>query len=193
MFRKRDPDRLPAPAVGRLVRSADQLYRRKHRRLYDYWQSLRPEGHGLPSRRDIDPLEIPDLLANLWLTDVVSETGTVRFRERLVGTTLARLYGRDTTGKFFEEIYAGEHLARQLATYRAVVEHALPHLARLRVPLADRDFIIYDRLMLPLASDTRTPDMIIGIHAYRREPGEDDRADPEAELVPTIPDVQIAR
>jgi hypothetical protein len=190
LTRKSHPDCPPKPAIGRFVRSADQLYRAKHRRLYDYWQTLRPPGRRLPRRQDIDPVEIPTLLPNIWLTDVVMERGVARFRERLVGTALAKLFGKDTTGRFFEEIYAGDHLARQLATYRAVVDRGMPHLARLRVPLNDRDFIVYDRLMLPLASDYTTPDMIIGIHAYEREAGEDPEADPKAG---TIPDVKISR
>ena len=183
----RDDD-LPPQAIGRFVYSADQLYRLKHLRLYAYWNDVRRPGLPLPARRDIDPVAIPDLLEGIWMTDIVVQGGVMRFRERLVGTALARLFGRDTTGRFFEDVYKGDHLLRQLATYRAVATRALPHLSRLRVPIEGREFLVYDRLMLPLAGDHRTPDIILGIHAYEREPGESD-IDVGADAA--IPDVQF--
>ena len=180
-------DGLPPLAIGRFVCSADQLYRSRHVRLYAYWSSVRKPGLPLPARRDIDPIAIPDLLESVWMTDIIADDGVLRFRERLVGTSLARLFGKDTTGQFFEDIYTGDHLLRQLATYRAVATRALPHVSRLRVPIEGREFLVYDRLMLPLASDHRTPDIILGIHAYDREPDEP----PIDALTTTVPDVQI--
>lgn len=173
------PDRISRPkdletqAVGRFVRERGALYRTKHLQLYDYWRSVRPSEDRLPSRADVDPLDIPRLLANLWITEVVEENGVARFRERLVGTAMTQIYGRDTTGQWFEEIYTGRHLPRQLATYRAVVRAALPHVSRLEVPIKGREFIVYDRLILPLANDGKTPDMLLGIHAYHAEADED--------------------
>ena len=183
----RDSD-LPPRAIGQFVHSAAQLYRLKHLRLYDYWNSVRRPGLPLPARRDIDPIAIPDLLDGIWMTDIVVEDGAMRFRERLVGTALARLFGRDTTGRFFEDVYKGDHLVRQLAIYQAVATQGLPHVSRLRVPMEGREFLIYDRLMLPLAGDHRTPDIILGIHAYEREPGE---ADIDVGADAAIPNVQV--
>ncbi len=177
MANRIDDEMLVLPAIGRLVHTIDQLTRLKHRQLYAYWDRRRSPDRPLPARADIDPLDIPELLPNVWLTDVVVTDGVTRFRERLVGTALTRLYGKDTTGQMFEEIYAGDHLQRQLATYRAVASSGLPHVSRLRVPLHHREFLIYDRLLLPLARDHRTPDMILGIHAYEAEPGEPDLRD----------------
>ena len=41
-------------------------------RLYEYWRS-KVRDRRLPARADIDPLDIPDLLSNLVLIDVVGE------------------------------------------------------------------------------------------------------------------------
>ena len=51
----------------------------KLRRLYDYWRSL-CRGGRLPSRRDIDPLDIPDLLSNIFLLDVIGDAEDFVFR-----------------------------------------------------------------------------------------------------------------
>src|SRR3546814_12310908 len=58
-----------------LFRSPDT----KLRRLYEYWCS-RCQGGALPSRRDIDPLDIPDLLPNLFLLDVIGDAEDFVFR-----------------------------------------------------------------------------------------------------------------
>src|SRR3546814_2463406 len=56
-----------------------QLPDTKLRRLYEYWCS-RCQGGALPSRRDIDPLDIPDLLPNLFLLDVIGDAEDFVFR-----------------------------------------------------------------------------------------------------------------
>src|SRR5579885_3127635 len=47
--------------------------------VYDYWRG-KTGARGLPSRRDIDPTEIPHLLPHLMLVDVL---GNGRYRYRL--------------------------------------------------------------------------------------------------------------
>src|SRR5690242_1355091 len=54
--------------------------------LYDYWRSKAPGEGLLPGRRHIDPVDIPRLLPNVWLLDVVDDPR--RFRVRLVGGAL---------------------------------------------------------------------------------------------------------
>src|SRR3546814_19820071 len=68
-----------------------QLPDTKLRRLYEYWCS-RCQGGALPSRRDIDPLDIPDLLPNLFLLDVIGDAEDFVFR-------LAGVRKRDVSGE----------------------------------------------------------------------------------------------
>jgi hypothetical protein len=58
------------------------------RRLADYW-SVRCKAGGVPTRADIDPLDFPDLLANIMLIERVMEAGADRYRFRLAGTDIA--------------------------------------------------------------------------------------------------------
>ena len=50
----------------------------------------------MPARSDIDPVDIPALLPYLMIVEKVGE----QFRYRLMGTALAREWGRDRTGGF---------------------------------------------------------------------------------------------
>jgi hypothetical protein len=53
-------------------------------RLYDYWQERRSP-RSMPSRSDIDPVDMRFILGNLLLVDVLA--APLRFRIRLHGTT----------------------------------------------------------------------------------------------------------
>jgi hypothetical protein len=54
-----------------------------------YWQAIKTDR--LPSRHEIDPIDIPDLLPNIMLLDVL-ESGR-DFRYRLAGTAIERNFG----------------------------------------------------------------------------------------------------
>src|SRR3546814_7649374 len=77
----------------------------KIKALYDYWQSIRPNDLALPGRRHFDPLDIPELLPNIWMLDVKRDP--LRFRFRLIGTEIVRFTGRDSTGQWLDEVYPG--------------------------------------------------------------------------------------
>lgn len=177
------PDALP---VGWFVSDLEQLYRLKHRAAFAYWDSKRPGAGRLPARGSLDPLDIPKLLPVVWLVDVVRQDTGVHFHTRLSGTLTVDLYGRDPTDLWFEDLYDEPHLSRQLATYRSVVAAARPHCTRLRVPLTGREHRVYDRLIMPLADDGETVDMLLGCHAYDQEAGEDPDTWPPVETAAAI-------
>src|SRR5579883_2212719 len=65
-----------------------------HRDLYRYWQDKRGN-RAMPSRADLDPVDIPWLLPHLSLVHKVSG----RLYYRLVGTAIVQQHGRDLTGE----------------------------------------------------------------------------------------------
>ena len=70
--------------------------------LLDYWDRQRGT-RAMPSRRDIDPLDMPPrLLPQIELIEI----GTAgRLRLRLVGTAIVDAFGKDPTGRFLDEIF----------------------------------------------------------------------------------------
>lgn len=138
------------------------------RALFDYW-SGRCGGACLPARRDIDPLDIPELLPHLMLIDVDSaQAPAPDLRFRLVGTALVRHFGRDTTGLPVEEAYMGRDWEKILSDYRYVISRRRPCLRHNLGIGRDRKTFDYQRLLLPLAADGESVDMILA-GAYWRE------------------------
>src|SRR5882672_5085787 len=71
------------------------------RRLLRHWLECR--GGGLATKRSaIDPTAIGPILSSVWLCDY--EPADRRFRMRLAGEDINRLYGRNVTQSYFEEI-----------------------------------------------------------------------------------------
>ena len=66
-----------------------------------HWERLRG-GRAMPSRRDLDPVEMPRLLPYLMLLDV--EPQPLDFRYRLIGTEARSILARDYTGLRFSEL-----------------------------------------------------------------------------------------
>lgn len=91
--------------------------------LCSYWRRRRGE-RALPLRSDIDPVDIPALLADVILLDV--ETAPQRFRFRLVGTRMSELFGRDPTGRYLDEPWSRGEAASLLEPLREAVEGARP-------------------------------------------------------------------
>lgn len=144
------------------VQDADlELRHDDHQALYAYWRS-KQQGDRLPARADIDPADLRSMLPRLALIDVLREDEGLAFRYRLTGTEIVNRAGRDPTGKRFDELYRGEYLETAKETYRQVVETGQPHTSDRVYPLVPgREYMSYDRLLLPLASDGTTVDMVI--------------------------------
>jgi len=126
-------------------------------RLYNYWDDKRGN-RAMPTRSDIDPMELRPLLPNLALIDV--EENPHRYRYRLVGTELVTILGQELTGKYLDEMpmlfrrFAGnayaEVLARKAPTY-AVFDANIPMFRTVR----------YKRLLLPLSPDGEWVNMVV--------------------------------
>lgn len=140
-----------------------------HREFYHYWRTRRGDGL-LPGRQHIDPVDIPKVLPWMFLVDVVDGTGSgPRFRTRLVGTGIVRRAGRDATGLWFEEAYSGEYLRSAIDTYRDIVRNGVPHLSSRIFPTGDGTAVSYDRMILPLARDGETVDILAGVFVFHED------------------------
>ena len=147
--------------MGDLQDTGLELRHDDQRALYDYWRARQRSGR-LPARADIDPADLRHLLPRLALIDVLREGHDLAFRYRLTGTEIVNRAGRDPTGKRFEELYRGDYLETAKATYRQVVDTGRPHTSDRVYPLVPgREYMRYDRLLLPLAGDGVTVDMVM--------------------------------
>ena len=131
------------------------------RRMFDYWMG-KFHGRCLPSRRDIDPVEIPQLLGHINIIAVIRTPQAMRFQYRLWGTKVTELYGRDYTGRFLDDVISPARLDEIRSVFEAVVATKEPHFWQTPVPAENRDFVSNRRLLLPLSSDGVFVDNLLG-------------------------------
>ena len=129
------------------------------RALEAYWRS-KMHGQDLPARRDIDPWEMRSFLPQVFLITVTRNP--MRFWFRLVGTGVAEGYGEDMSGKYLDEIDLDELHENILEDYERAVISAQPVYSQCDYFRKDHKHLCYERLLLPLSSDGKTVDMLLG-------------------------------
>jgi hypothetical protein len=162
MAKPADPFSLPQGAAPKL------------QALYDDCLSIHPDGGGLPGRRHLDPIDIPELLPNIWMVDVKRGAQTdagLRFRFRLVGTEIVKFTGRDMTGFWLDQVYPDYEHSEAFRNHKAVAESGRPGYRKSGViSNPTRHHIEAERLYLPLAEDGETVDILLIMTLYKGEP-----------------------
>ena len=130
------------------------------RRLHDYWRAVHPAA-GLPGRQHVDPSALSDLLPGIWLLDVYRDP--FRLKYRLAGSEIVAAIGREVTGMWLDE--AHPHISYDqlaLQRYQHVVLSKRPSW-RTGTPnfWTHRSLSRIENLLLPLAKDGETVDMIL--------------------------------
>lgn len=141
--------------------------------LWEYWSGIARVQGRVPRRADMDPVDIPKLLANIWIVDF--DWGTLRFRYRVIGTAVTRARNSDLTGGYVDEEVAdlrhtalGRELERVVRECRPVWSKGPPP-PRVR---PDHDVVEIERLSLPLAATTGETEMVLNLSVFRMRTGE---------------------
>ena len=131
----------------------------------DYWRG-KAAARPMPARADIDPIEIPKLLPDVMLVDVLPSG---RYRYRLIGTGNTQAHGVNATGRFLDEIVPGPE-------YRAHVLGLYDECVRARRPLYSQCLFMSPRrrnperltkvLFLPLAEDGDSVNMVMVVQVF---------------------------
>ena len=136
------------------------------RRLLEYWKT-KCLNQQLPSRQDIDPAELSFVLPNLFLMDIsLTEEPHNRFRFRLFGTELARIHGRDLTGKTFHDAMDQEPADGSVRHAMRLVNERIPLFVSGRVLYLKKDWLAFENCMLPLQNEAGDVNMILGATIY---------------------------
>lgn len=129
------------------------------RTLFDYWNAGRGD---LPFIlwSELQPRDIQPLLPLVFILDI--ERDPRRYRIQLMGTEIVKRFGGEFTGHYMDELNFGEAKAQVLADYDWVADRVKPHLAISDfIQTGDRR-IHAERLALPMSSDGRQADRILG-------------------------------
>ena len=128
----------------------------------DYWRD-KCRSRIAPARRDIDPLDMRDILPRILLADVTTDdAGALDFRYRLSGTGICDVHGYELTQLSPREL--------QPATYGALIDSHYREAVRTRRPSAhiillntDQMTRSYARLLLPLSEDGEAVTMLMAV------------------------------
>jgi hypothetical protein len=128
------------------------------RRLLADWEERR-FGDALPARADFDVLDFKYCLGSIALLDVLYEP--LRFRFRVHGTGIVRRVGYEMTGKEIGEMPSSALVAQMRAHFGRVIATRTPMVETRTRELLDDNIVECEVLVLPLASDGDTIDMLI--------------------------------
>lgn len=132
------------------------------RQIVDYWRSIHPET-GIPGRQHFDPLDVPNLLPNIRLLDVVGDPP--RFRIRLMGTRLRDFFGAELTGRWLDALFSNLEGSLTHIELLRTIETRGPRWRRGKPALdIEKDYLDMERVYLPFARDGRHVDMILTYH-----------------------------
>ena len=125
----------------------------------DYWQSKR-RGDNLPSRAQLDPLEMRAFLAKILIISVEADG---RFVYRLFGTEISENNRRDLTGQAAEESNLGASAAQFIEAYQRCVLARAPVFFIGHMWWQDRGHVAFEQVILPRASDGTHIDKLLSI------------------------------
>jgi len=132
---------------------------------YLYWRT-KAAGRAIPSRADIDPIEIPRLLPDVMLVDVLSDG---RYRYRLIGTENSQAQGVNATGRYLDEVLPGpEYKAHVLGLYdEAVAARCALYSECLFISPRRREPERHTKvLFMPLAEDGARVNMVFVMQVF---------------------------
>jgi hypothetical protein len=137
---------------------------RAHEELYAYWASRREPGR-LPGRRNIDPADFKRHLPTVSLIDVLPSPSVELARDyrlRLAGTALYEVFRSEITGKRLDEVYDAPVASYWRTELDKVVDLRRPGVGSHSLAWRGAPHLSIVWLRLPLASDGRRVDMIMG-------------------------------
>jgi len=122
--------------------------------VWSYWDACRGDRH-CPSRTDLDPLDIPQLLPHVGLVDI--EDDGHRFRYRVIGTHMNDMLGENFTGRSLDPENRGAYAALLQDLYTDCTLARRPLFSENEVRYPDGRRVTMRRLILPLAADDGAP------------------------------------
>jgi len=127
-------------------------------RLVGLWRD-KYDGEHLPSRRDFDSETLLSFGGRIALIEV--EANPRRYRYRLVGTQITGAVGRDSTGRYFDDLYDSEYYRRMAEHFEEIIETKKAIRTVGNMAHSEKPYISVEGIDMPLADDGKTVDMIL--------------------------------
>ena len=141
------PEEISGETHASLDSFAARITDDRHKALLDYWVVKRQE-RTMPDRSDIDPIDIPKLLPDIGLLDIVD--GGRRFYFRVVGSNINHAFGHDYTGHYLDDVAPIGYSQFITLLYRKVIQTRCPVYSLGKCRYRDSSVRSIQRLLLPL-------------------------------------------
>jgi len=128
-----------------------------------YWWQISDAELGMPYRRDFDMAAIAPLLSHIAILDLEhDEDGATRYRYRFAGTWHLENFGVELTGRYIDDLRRGNSLDTIHGALVGIAQSRSLHYWRRRSMIEGREYMVYSRLMGPLADDDGTVVQLVG-------------------------------
>jgi hypothetical protein len=129
------------------------------RTLHEYWNKVRGS-RPMPSRADIDPVEIPKLLPYILMYNVTPGGG---YTIRLVGEAVEQFVGRNATGEAAGTVMNPRAAEMMVTILDAVATERVPKFRSGKAHwYEEKNYRDFEACFLPLSADGATVDIILG-------------------------------
>jgi len=132
---------------------------RRLRRLLEHYLDIRGTRR-LPARGDIDAICLGPVLPIIWVSEYEPASGT--FRYRLAGEEVNEIWGMSVAGHLLSDFVAPGRFEVTNESFLKVIREASALIASGPVYRCTDRIALGERLALPLSSDGKTADGIIG-------------------------------
>ncbi|WP_420404991.1 PAS domain-containing protein [Nisaea sp.] len=149
----REEDRYP---IAELAPREDAYL---HRRFLDYWLELRG-GRAMPAYAELDPVEFPWALPNIFVTEALPEGD---FVYRIAGEEHTQHYRRNLKGARLSDIMQPEAAKAILERWQMLIEMRAAFFIVTDHQSDAGASVLGERMVLPLGNDHTTPTHLVGI------------------------------
>ena len=128
-------------------------------RFVSVWLSKCPD-HGLPSLKDLDPVEMPWALPHIFL---LHRNDAGRFAYQLVGEVMAGRLGGSLKGKTADQVFEPDYAIQTEKRWEMSAEHRRVFFNQSYHHTASMWPVCATRVSMPLSTDGETVDRIVGV------------------------------
>lgn len=115
-------------------------------RRWERWRGERP----MPERADFGPADLRGHLGWVVLIDV--EPAPLRFRYRLIGSEVTQAVGRDSTGRYLDDLYRPEIYETAITSFREILACRRPMRAFGTLRHAEKGYVPFEAIDMPFAN-----------------------------------------
>lgn len=146
-----------------MLRFLDALRGTQLEACLNFWLTRRQAGQ-TPLKSAMDPVEMPRrILPNLFIYQQMEDG---RFRCRLAGTELCRVFRHNPTGLYLDGLIVPGAVASRQRLFTQVLERGLPVAYGGRLMHSEQSFVRFRRLLLPVSGTGERADHVFGMVVF---------------------------